>query len=242
MQSRNPILTKVDSFISCAEPMTMQGAIKKSLLLLIVAAVVGLAVFLYTVFSGNTAFMMAATILGAVASIIFSVVLVFKPHQAEKIAVPFAIGEGLFLGGISAIFQSKYPGIPAQALLATFSTSLVMFGLYRYKIIKVTEKLKAIVVSASIAIFVVFLLQIFLQLIFGSSIPMLFTNSPLGIAFAVFIIVIASLNLILDFDLIETSVVGNAPKFMEWVSAVALLATLVWMYYSFLRLIGLLKE
>ena len=156
-------------------------------------------------------------------------------------AIPYALFEGAFLGGISVIFQLKFPGVPLQALLATFVTTLVMFALYRFQIIRATEKFKAVVLSASIAIAIVFMVQIVMRLAFSSSVPYIFESNWLGIAFAAFVAVIASLNLILDFDLIETSAAERAPKAMEWLCGIALLATLVWMYYSFLRLLSLLQ-
>ena len=117
-----------------------------------------------------------------------------------------------------------------------------MFGLYKYRIVRATEKFKSVVMSASIAIAIVFVVQFVMRMAFGSSIPFLFETSPLGIGFAAFVAVIASLNLILDFDLIENGTAQGAPKAMEWLSAIALLATLVWMYYSFLRLLGMLNS
>lgn len=126
--------------------------------------------------------------------------------------------------------------------MATFITSLVMFGLYKFKIIRATEKFKSVVMSATIAIALVFVVQIIMRLAFGSSIPYIFESNWLGIGLAVFIAVIASLNLILDFDLIENAAAQRAAKSFEWVCAIALLATLVWMYISFLRIIGLLSN
>ena len=114
-------------------------------------------------------------------------------------------------------------------------------ALYKFQIIRATEKFKAIVISASIAIALVFVVQIVLRLIFGSSIPYIFESNWLGIGFAAFVAVIASLNLILDFDLIENAAAQRAPKAFEWVCAIALLATLVWMYYSFMRLLSLIQ-
>ena len=136
----------------------------------------------------------------------------------------------------------KFPGVPLQALLATFVTTLVMFGLYKFQIIRATEKFKAVVMSATIAIALVFVVQLVMRLAFGSSIPFVFESNWLGIGFAAFVAVIASLNLILDFDLIETAAAQRAPKAFEWLCGIALLATLVWMYYSFMRLLGLLQK
>ncbi|WP_218696751.1 Bax inhibitor-1/YccA family protein [Acinetobacter harbinensis] len=241
MQSNNPILTRVDTHSGFGESMTVQGAIQKSVLLTVIAAVVGLSLFFYSFLTLNLSLAYAGAMVGAIGGFVLALVATFKPNTARILAIPYALFEGAFLGGISVIFQLKFPGVPLQALLATFVTTLVMFALYRFQIIRATEKFKAVVLSASIAIAIVFMVQIVMRLAFSSSVPYIFESNWLGIAFAAFVAVIASLNLILDFDLIETSAAERAPKAMEWLCGIALLATLVWMYYSFLRLLSLLQ-
>lgn len=242
MQSNNPILTRVETYSDLSQPMTVQGAIQKSVLLSVIAAVVGIAVFLYCLLTMNMSIAYGAALVGAIGGFILALVTTFKPNTAPTLAVPYALFQGAFLGGISMIFQMKYPGVPVKALLATFITSLVMFGLYRVKIIRATEKFKSVIISASIAIALVFVVQFIMSLAFASSIPYVFENNWLGIGFAAFVAVIASLSLILDFDLIESAAAQQAPKSMEWLCGIALLATLVWMYFSFLRLIGFLSD
>ena len=241
MQSNNPILPRVDTHSGFGESMTVQGAIQKSVLLTVIAAVVGLSLFFYSFLTLNLSLAYAGAMVGAIGGFVLALVATFKPNTARLLAIPYALFEGAFLGGISVIFQLKFPGVPLQALLATFVTTLVMFALYRFQIIRATEKFKAVVLSASIAIAIVFMVQIVMRLAFSSSVPYIFESNWLGIAFAAFVAVIASLNLILDFDLIETSAAERAPKAMEWLCGIALLATLVWMYYSFLRLLSLLQ-
>lgn len=200
MQSNNPILTRVDTHSDFGQSMTVQGAIQKSVLLTVIAAVVGLSLFFYSFISLNVSLAYAGAIVGAIGGFILALVATFKPNTARMLAIPYALFEGAFLGGISVIFQLKFPGVPLQALLATFVTTLVMFALYRFKIIRATEKFKAVVLSASIAIAIVFMVQIVMRLAFSSSVPYIFESNWLGIAFAAFVAVIASLNLILDFD------------------------------------------
>ena len=241
MQSNNPILTRAETYADYSNPMTVQGAVKKSIILTVIAAVVGLSFYIYCFATMNSSLAYAGTIVGVIGSLILGLITAFKPHTARTLAIPYALFEGAFLGGISFIFQMKFPGVPLQALLATFVTSLVMFGLYKFQIIRATAKFKAVIMSASIAIFIVFLVQMVMRLAFGSSIPYLFESNWLGIGFAAFVAVIASFSLILDFDLIESAAAQRAPKAYEWLCGIALLATLVWMYYSFLRLLGLLQ-
>ncbi|SDB81058.1 Bax inhibitor-1/YccA family protein [Acinetobacter boissieri] len=239
MQSNNPILTRVETHADYTQPMSVQGAVGKSVLLTAISAIAGIALFFYCAMTLNVGIAYAATMVGGIGGFILALILTFKPNTAPTLAIPYALFEGAFLGGISFVFQAKYPGAPLQALLATFVTTLVMFGLYRAKIIRATEKFKAVVLSATIAIALVFVVQMVMSLLFSSSIPYVFESNWLGIGFAAFVAVIASLNLILDFDLIESAAAQRAPKAFEWTCAVALLATLVWMYVSFLRLIGL---
>ncbi len=241
MQSNNPILSRAETYADYEQPMTIQGAIQKSVLLTVIAAVLGLGIFFYCMLTLNTGIAVASAIVGAVGGLILGLITTFKPNTARVLAIPYAFFEGAFLGGVSVIFQMKFPGVPLQALLATFVTTLVLFALYKFQIIRATEKFKSIVISASIAIALVFVVQIIMRLAFGSSIPGLFESSWLGIGFAAFVAVIASLNLILDFDLIESAAAQRAPKSYEWLCGIALLATLVWMYYSFLRLFSLIS-
>lgn len=241
MQSNNPILTRVETHSDFNDTLTVQGAIQKSILLTVIAAVVGLGLFFYSFATADLSLAYAGAMVGAIGGLILALIATFKPNTARILAIPYALFEGAFLGGISVIFQVKFPGVPLQALLATFMTTLVMFALYRFQIIRATEKFKAVVMSASIAIAIVFVVQMVMRLALGSSIPFIFESNLLGIGFAAFVAVIASLNLILDFDLIESSAAQYAPKAMEWLCGIALLATLVWMYYSFLRLLSLLQ-
>lgn len=242
MQSSNPILTRVETVSNYQQPMTIQGAIQKSVVLTVISAAVGIALFIYSFMTLNVSLAYASAMVGAIGGFILALITTFKPNTARTLAIPYALFQGAFLGGISVIFQLKYPGVPLKALLATFVTTLVMFALYRFQIIRATEKFKAVVLSATIAIAIVFVLQFIMSLAFGSSIPYIFDNNWLGLGFAAFVAIIASLNLILDFDLIENAAAQYAPKAMEWLCGVALLATLVWMYFSFLRLIGLLSS
>ena len=242
MQSNNPILTRVEIQHDYSQPMTIQGAIQKATLLTVISAVVGVSFFFYVFMTANLSLAYTGAMVGAIGGLILALIATFKPNTARTLAIPYALFEGAFLGGISVVFQLKYPGVPLQALLATFVATFVMFCLYKYRIVRATEKFNSVVMSASIAIAIVFVVQFVMRMAFGSSIPFLFETSPLGIGFAAFVAVIASLNLILDFDLIENGAAQGAPKAMEWLSAIALLATLVWMYYSFLRLLGMLNS
>lgn len=242
MRSNNPIFSRVQVQADYSEPMSVEGAIQKSVLMTIIAALVGVAFYIYCMTTGASNIAFGGLIVGAIGSLVVALVATFKPNLAPSLGIPYALLEGVFLGGISLFFEARFPGIASQALLATFATALTMFALYRFGIIKATAKFKSVVISATIAIMAVFVVQWIMVLAFGSSIPGLFESSWLGIGFAVFVAIIASLNLILDFDLIENGAANGAPKSFEWLCGIALLATLVWMYISFLRLIGLISS
>lgn len=118
MQSNNPILNRVETHADYSQPMTVQGAIQKSVLLTVIAAVVGMALFLYCFMTLNISLAYAATLVGAIGGLILGLIATFKPNTARTLAIPYALFEGAFLGGVSVIFQLKYPGVPLQALSA----------------------------------------------------------------------------------------------------------------------------
>lgn len=243
MQSNNPMFRKVEFDATYSEPMTIAGAVNKAVLMTGAATAVALVFYFYCLNIGYTnSPAMLGAIVGAVGGLVLALIAAFKPHLSTNIAMPYAVLEGLFLGGISAAYEYRYPGLPLIAVAATFVTTFVLLGLYKAKIIQATQKFKAVVMSATLAILILYVVQWVMVLAFGNSIPFLFGNGIIGLGFAAFVAVIASLNLILDFDLVERSAELNAPKYMEWFCGIALLATLVWMYISFLRLLGIIRS
>jgi len=153
----------------------------------------------------------------------------------------YAIFEGLFIGGISALFEVRYPGIVIKAVGATFMTYLVCALLYKYKVVQVTERFKSVLIAATLAIFAYYMVSLLLSLFLNFT-PIHYGNSPISIGISIFVIVIAALNLFLDFDQIERGSQAGLPKFMEWYSAMGLMVTLVWLYIEFLRLLSKLSS
>jgi len=149
------------------------------------------------------------------------------------------------LGGISAIYNNAFektaPGIVMQAVLLTFGAVIAMFLLYRFRVIKATEKFKSVIFIATAGIAVFYLLAFVLRF-FNVDIAFLHEGSALGIGFSLVVVVIAALNLILDFDMIEQGVANGAPKYMEWYGAFALMITIVWLYLEILRLLGKMAD
>jgi uncharacterized YccA/Bax inhibitor family protein len=153
----------------------------------------------------------------------------------------YAILEGLFLGAISAFFQAQYQGLVAQAILLTLAVLLCMLALYRTGIIQVTDKFRMGVVAATACIFL-FYLATWLISFFGIRMPFLYNSSLIGIAISVVVVIIAALNLVLDFDFIDRGAQMQAPQFMEWYAAFGLMVTLIWLYLEILRLLSRLNR
>ena len=157
------------------------------------------------------------------------------------LAPGYAIFEGLFIGGLSAIFEVMYPGIVIQAVSCTFVTFMVCFGLYKYGVVKVNDKFRSVVVAATLAIATYYLISWLLSM-FTSFTPIHYGNSMMSTGISVFVIVIAALNLFLNFDQIEKGAQEKMPKYMEWYGAMGLMITLVWLYIEFLRLLSKLSS
>jgi uncharacterized YccA/Bax inhibitor family protein len=178
---------------------------------------------------------------GAIGGFIIAMVTIFKKQWSPVTAPLYALIEGFFLGAISAIYNQQFQGIVMQAVLLTFGTLFALLFAYRSGLIKATENFKLGVVAATGGIFLVYLATIVLGL-FGIRIPMIHDSGLVGIGFSLFVVVIAALNLVLDFDFIETGVEQGAPKYMEWYGAFGLIVTLIWLYIEFLRLLSKLQS
>lgn len=220
------------------ETMTVSGAINKSFMLLFMLLTTACITW-WLAFNGYNPLVL--TIGGAIVGFILVLIAAFKPHTSTWVAPGYALFEGLFIGGISAFFEASYPGIVIQAVSCTFITFIVCFALYKYKIVKVTERFKSIVIAATLAIMTYYLLSWILSF-FMTFEPVHHGNSLMSIGISLFVIVIAALNLFLDFDEIEKGAAKQMPKYMEWFSAMGLMITLVWLYVEFLRLLSKLSS
>ncbi|BAV97178.1 Uncharacterized membrane protein, YccA/Bax inhibitor family [Lysobacter enzymogenes] len=178
---------------------------------------------------------------GLIGGLIMSLVTTFKKEWSPITAPMYALLEGFFLGAISSIFEARFPGIVIQAVMLTFGTLFALLAAYRTGLIKATENFKLGVVAATGGIALVYLASIVLRL-FNIEIPYIHQSGIIGIGFSLFVVVVAALNLVLDFDFIETGVEQGAPKYMEWYGAFGLMVTLVWLYIEFLRLLSKLQS
>ena len=221
------------------QDMTLSGTINRSFILFLLLTASATVTWWAT--SNELINPMIPIIGGAIVGLILVLIASFKPENSPYLAPGYALFEGLFIGGVSVIFEAMYPGVVTQAVGATFVTFGVCLALYKYKIIKVTEQFKSIVIAATLAIATYYLVS-WLFSLFTSFTPVHYGNSMMSIGISVFVIVIAALNLFLDFDRIEEGVQQRMPKYMEWYGAMGLMITLVWLYIEFLRLFSKLAK
>ena len=217
-----------------ASAMTIQGTVNKTglaLLLLMAAATL----------TWNSPEAGGLIWIGALGGFIVALITIFKKTAAPYTVPVYAVLEGLFLGGISRIFESMYPGIVQQAVFLTFGTLGALLLAYRSGLIKATENFKLGVTAATGGIAFVYIVSIVMGF-FGIQFPMIHSSGPIGILFSAFVVVIAALNLVMDFDFIEEGAEHGAPKYMEWYGAFGLLVTLIWLYLEILRLLAKLRE
>jgi len=241
MRSSNPAMTgkifeKATTLSGGSGIMTINGTINKTglMLLLVIAA----AAYTWNMVMGadpGRAGTLAMT--GAIGGFILALVTIFRPQSSAITAPIYAILEGLFLGAISAIINAQYPGVAFQAVLLTIGTLFTMLLLYRSGTIRATPRFRRGVMMATGAVFFAYLISWILALL-GMPVGFMHSAGPIGILINLVIIVIAALNLIMDFDFIERGSQMGAPKFMEWYGAFGLMVTLIWLYLEFLRLLS----
>ena len=242
MRSGNPALS-ADTFwalpiVADDDAMTISGTVNKtavSLLILLVTAS-----YVWNRGAADPA-LWALTMVGVIGGLVVAIATVFKQRWAPFTTPLYAALEGLALGGISVLFEASYPGIVSQAVFLTFGTLAALLVAYRSGVIRATENFKLGVAAATGGIALVYLLSFVLG-IFGISIPLIHSSGTFGILFSVFVVVIAALNLVLDFDFIEQGAERRTPKHMEWYGAFGLLVTLVWLYLEILRLLSKLQS
>jgi uncharacterized YccA/Bax inhibitor family protein len=242
MKSGNPVLNRdVFETTTADRQMTVNGTINKTAILL--ALVVNSAFFTWGKFmtTKDPATIMPFLWGGAIGGLIVLLITMFKIQWVHITAPIYALLEGLFIGGLSAMMEVAYPGIVLQAVALTFGVMAAMLLAYRSGLIKATEKFKAGVFAATGGIALVYLVSMLFSM-FGKPIPFIHEGGTFGILFSLFVVVIAALNLIVDFDFIHQGVENGAPKRLEWYGAFALTVTLVWLYLEILRLLAKLRR
>jgi len=244
MRTGNPALNKksFENLVVTDEKMTINGTVNKTALSLVI--LIAGAYYTWNLFYENSdvSVIYPWMIGGGIGGFIVALITIFKKHLAPITTPIYAFLEGLLLGGLSAIFEAMYPGIVIQAVALTFGTLFSLLFAYRSGLIKVTENFKLGVVAATGGIMIVYLIS-FVMSFFGSGLAIMDVNNSswFSIGFSLFVVVIAAMNLVLDFDFIEQGAESGAPKYMEWYGAFGLTVTLVWLYIEILRLLAKLR-
>lgn len=245
LRTANPALNKktFEGFGSAAEvqkTMSIQGTVNKTAVLLFLA--VGAAVWPWSIYfkGGGYEAVLPWLLGGAIGGFVFAIITIFLKKWAMITGPIYAILEGLFIGGISAVFEARFPGIVIQAIALTFGTLFCLLLVYTLRIIKVTQNFRLGVVAATGGIAMIYLVS-FVMGFFGVRVPYIHEGGVIGIGFSLFVVVIAALNLVLDFDFIENGAARGAPRYMEWYAAFGLMVTLVWLYIEILRLLAKIR-
>ena len=247
MRTANPALNSktFDTFgitYAADDVMSIQGTVNKAALLLFLVLIAAAWTWSLYYTSDTPDAVMPWMIGGAIGGFIVAIVTVFKKNWAGMTAPIYCLLEGLFLGGISSILEAQFHGIVIQAVGLTFGTLLCLLVAYKTGAIRATENFKLGVVAATGGIMVVYLITFLLGLFGVHQVSFIHGSGLIGIGFSLFVIVIAALNLVLDFDFIESGARSRAPKYMEWYSAFGLMITLIWLYIEILRLLVKLRS
>jgi len=246
MRTANPALN-AKTFESVAqapgitETMTLDGTVNKTGILLL--CVILTAGWTWNLFNRaeNPAEVAPYILIGAIGGFVVALVTVFKKHWSPLLAPLYALLQGMLLGGVSAYYEKAFKGIVVQAVLLTLGVTVALLFAYRARIIRATENFKLGVFAATGGIALLYLVG-WIMSFFGAGIPYIHESGAIGIGFSLFVVVIAALNLVLDFDFIEKGAEHGAPKFMEWYAAFGLMVTLIWLYIEILRLLSKLNS
>lgn len=222
------------------EPMTVNGAINKTFILF-ACLILSACYTWYLAFNGFTDKAQLLTMGGAIAGLILALVIIFSRKALHVLTPLYAIAEGFFIGGVSAVYAAAYAGIVMQAVIATFAALASMLILFRTGLIRCTDKFRSVIFTATLSVAIIYLIQIIAPF-FGRGIPQIFTSSAIGIGFSIIVVAIAALNLIIDFDFIERGSQGMLEKKYEWYGAFGLMVSLVWLYLEILRLLAKLSD
>ncbi|MGA3171142.1 MAG: Bax inhibitor-1/YccA family protein [Chthoniobacteraceae bacterium] len=220
--------------------MTVQGTVHKTALLLLLTILsASYAWGMY--YKGESEMMPMLLGVGAIGGFIVAMITVFKKTWSPVTAPLYALFEGLVVGGLSAMFAGSYQGIVIQAVMLTFGVLAALLAAYTFGLVKASQNFVRGVVAATGGIMLLYLATFVLGF-FGIQMPAIYGNGPIGIGFSVVVVIIAALNLVIDFDFIETGAKAGAPKYLEWYAAFSLLVTLIWLYLEILRLLAKLSS
>ena len=237
---------KFFSNISGTDVMTYEGAMQKIGLLLgftVISALVTSAYSLNALAIGDIALLSALALGGVICGFILALIIYMtRPKNPAPLMLTYAIVEGVFIGAMSTVMEYFYEGIVIQAILGTLAIFVSMYVLYSIKVLRPTPTFNKIVTSLTASIMILYLISFVFSITTSYEMPLLHSSSPMGIGLTVFILVVAALNLIMDFGFIEQSVQNQRPKVGEWWGAFGMLITLIWIYIEVLRLLMKLRS
>jgi uncharacterized YccA/Bax inhibitor family protein len=223
------------------DAMTIQGTVNKTGILLICAVLTAAWTWNIFLHTHSPEAVGPLALVGVIGGLIFAFATIFKKTWAPITAPIYALLEGLVLGSVSAILELRFPGIAIEAVSLTFGTLVVLLLAYKSGLIRVTDKLRLGIVAATGGIALFYVVEMVLGF-FGVHFMAVNGSGAIGIGFSVFVVIIAALNLVLDFDFIENAAHAGAPKYMEWYGAFGLMVTLIWLYFEILRLLSKLRS
>jgi uncharacterized YccA/Bax inhibitor family protein len=242
MRTSNPALSNAafrGQGIALGETMTLTGTVNKTGILLLCA--IATAAWSWNLETRSPEAAAGLAVVGAIGGLVVALVTVFKKAWSPITAPIYALLEGLVLGSVSVLFESRYPGIAMEAVGLTFGTLLALLLAYHAGLIRVTRAFQMGVVAATGGIAIFYFLTFILGF-FGIHFTSIYGSGLIGIGFSVFVVIVAALNLVLDFDFIARGAQSGAPKYMEWYGGFALLITLIWLYFEILRLLAKLNN
>ena len=239
MKSGNPALSSntFDGLEVSDNPMTLSGTVNKTVILLTLVLIGAMWVWNLYFATQQVEDITPYLWIGSLGGLALALVTIFKKALSPYTSPVYAVLEGFVVGGVSAMYDARYPGIALQAVGLTFGTLACMLAIYRFQIIKVTDNFKMGLVAATGGIALLYVVDMVLMY-FGHPVSMIHEGGAIGIGFSLVVVCIAALNLVMDFDFIAKGVAQRNPKYMEWYSAFGLVVTLVWLYLEIIRLLG----
>lgn len=223
-----------------SDRMSLQGTINKSFVMLVV--LMAAAFYPWSQYAGGDASAVGLPMMGGlIGGLVLALIISFKPPMAQYLALPYAACEGLALGAFSVVIERRYPGVAIQAVGLTFAVLAALLVAYTTRLIRVTQRMRAMVVAGTLGLGLLYLVSWVLNM-FHIQTPFLYGSGALSIGISLLAIGLAAFNLVLDFDLIENGVQQGAPRYMEWYGAFGLLVTLVWLYVELLRLLSNVRQ
>ncbi len=246
MRTGNPAFSSTNfpaasSQLGYGESMSINGTVNRAGILLICVLVTAVWTWNQFLATRDLSAVGPYAMIGGIGGFIMALVTIFKKEWSPVTAPIYALLEGLLLGSISAMFELRFPGIAMESVALTFGTCFCLLIAYRSGLIRATQKFTLGMVAATGGIAIVYLGTMALGF-FGVQIPYIYGSGPVGILFSLVVVVIAALNLILDFDVIEQGALRGAPKYMEWYGAFGLMVTLIWLYLEMIRLLSKIRD